>query len=277
MSSVRRAFWLVVHRAVIVLAVVVTLLPIYWMAITSLKNPREVIRPVPTLFPQAPTLENYVNVFSQGIWGNFYNTVVIAVAATGVSIVLAFLASYALSRHRFPLRFNRIFLVWVLLVRILPPIVLAAPLFALFSGLGLVNSRLGLVVAFQVYTLPYAIWIIYGFIQNLPRDYEEAATIDGASPGRILLSVVLPLVRPGILATSIFSLILAWNEFLFALLLVRTPRLLTLPVVIARFIGEYTTQWGELMAIGLMASLPILLFSRVVYRQLTEGFSLSLK
>ncbi len=276
-ATTRRAFWEVVHRGMITLALVITIIPVYWIAVTSLKNPREVIRPVPTLFPEAPTLENYVNVFARGIWGNFYNTVIIAVAATGISIVLAFLASYALSRHRFPLRFNRVFLIWVLLVRILPPIVLAAPLFSLFNGLGLVNSRLGLVVAFQVYTLPYAIWIIYGFVQSLPRDYEEAATIDGASPGRVLVSVVLPLVRPGILATSIFSLILAWNEFLFALLLVRTPRLLTLPVVIARFIGEYTTQWGELMAIGLLASLPIMLFSRVVYRQLTEGFSLSLK
>lgn len=266
-----------VFRVVLLGSLTIILVPIYWMINTSLKGPREVIRPVPTFFPETVTFTNFANVFSQGIWGNVFNTVVVAVSATGLAIVLAFLASYALVRHRFPWRINSVFLIWVLAVRILPPIVLAVPLFTAFNAIGMINSRVGLVLAFQIYTLPYAIWIIYGFLRSLPMDFEEAARIDGASPGRILVSIVAPLVRAGILATSIFSMILAWNEFLFALLFVRTPRLLTLPVVISRYIGEYTTQWGELMAIGLLATIPVLLFSNVVYRQLTEGFSLSLK
>jgi multiple sugar transport system permease protein len=264
-------------RVTLALTLSVILVPIYWMINTSLKNPREVIRSVPTFFPEAPTLANYANVFSQGIWTNVFNTVTVAVSATVISIILAFLASYALARFRFPFHLNRIFLIWVLVVRILPPIVLAVPLFSAFNMVGLINTRQGLILAFQIYTLPYAIWIIYGFVKTLPLEFEEAATIDGASPGRILISIVAPLVRSGVLATSIFSLVLAWNEFLFALLFVRTPRLLTLPVVIARYIGEYSTQWGELMAVGLLASLPVLLFSNIVYRQLTQGFSLSLK
>ena len=267
----------ILFTIMLLILLAITLVPIYWMVNTSLKTPREAINPIPTFFPQQPTLDNYRAVFNSGLWKNFTNSVIVAVSATATSILLAFLASYALVRHRFPFNMNRGFLIWVLVVRILPPIVLAVPLFTVFNRLGLINTLPGLIVAFQIYTLPYSIWIIYGFLKSLPLEFEEAARIDGASTLRILISIVAPLVRSGIIATSIFSLILAWNEFLFALLFVRSPRLLTLPVVISRYIGEYTTQWGELMAIGLFASLPILLFSNIVYKKQTEGFSMSLK
>jgi multiple sugar transport system permease protein len=130
---------------------------------------------------------------------------------------------------------------------------------------------------YQVYTLPYCLWIVFGFIKALPVDFEEAATIDGASRTRILLSIVLPLTGGGLVATSIFSVIIAWNEFLFALLFIRTPALLTLPLKIVNFIGEYETLWGELMAVGILATLPILLFSGYVYKRLTTGFSMGLR
>lgn len=277
MYRLRKILNRAVYALVIVFVVSIILIPIYWMVNTSLKTPREVIDPIPSFFPRTPTLANYKAVFKSGLWKNFSNSVIVAVSATLASIILAFLSSYALARYRFPFHLNRLFLIWVLVVRILPPIVLAVPLFTIFNRIGLINTLGGLIVAFQIYTLPYSIWIIYGFLKTLPKEYEEAARIDGASPLRVLVSIVAPLVRSGIIATSIFALILAWNEFLFALLFVRSPRLLTLPVVIARYIGEYTTQWGELMAIGLFASLPILIFSNVVYKKQTEGFSMSLK
>lgn len=265
-------FWLL-----LLAVVVIVVAPLYWMVVTSLKTPREVIRAVPTLFPEIITFENYRTVVTQGIWGNFYNSVIVTGAATLLSIILAFLSSYALARYRFPFQLNKVFLIWVLVVRILPPIVLAVPLFTILNNIGIMNTLTGLVVSYQLFTLPYAIWIIFGFVKSLPLEFEQAATIDGASPARVLVSIVAPLVQSGLVATSIFALILAWNEFLFALLFVRTPRLLTLPVVVARFIGEYATLWGELMAIGLLSTLPILLFSNYVYRRLTEGFSLSLR
>jgi multiple sugar transport system permease protein len=277
MYRLRKILNRAVYALVIVFVVSIILIPIYWMVNTSLKTPREVIDPIPSFFPRTPTLANYKAVFNSGLWKNFSNSVIVAVSATLASIALAFLSSYALARYRFPFHLNRVFLIWVLVVRILPPIVLAVPLFTIFNRIGLINTLGGLIIAFQIYTLPYSIWIIYGFLKTLPKEYEEAARIDGASPLRVLVSIVAPLVRSGIIATSIFALILAWNEFLFALLFVRSPRLLTLPVVIARYIGEYTTQWGELMAIGLFASLPILIFSNVVYKKQTEGFSMSLK
>ncbi len=263
--------------AALAVLVAIVLAPIYWMVVTSLKTPREVIRPQPTLWPEIITVQNYIAAIQDGIGINFYNSVFVAVIAVTLSIVVAFFAAYALARHRFPLRVNGVFLMWILAVRILPPIVVAVPLYTVFNELGLMNSRIGLVIAYQVYTLPYSVWIIFGFVRSLPLEFEEQAFIDGANRLRVVTSIVAPLIRSGVVATSIFALVLAWNEFLFALVFVRRPRLLTLPVVISRYIGEYATLWGQLMAIGLLATVPILLFSGYFYRRLTSGFSLSLK
>lgn len=265
-------FWIL-----LIVVVLVVLGPIYWIVATSLKTPTENILPRPTLFPQVLTLANFRKVVNAGIFGNFYNSLFVAAISTTLSLTLSFLAAYALARHRFPFRLNNVFLIWVLAVKILPPIVLAIPLYTLFTRVGLMNNLWSLVIVYQVYTLPYCLWIIFGFVKALPVEFEQAATIDGASPPRILLSIVLPLTSGGIIATSIFSVIIAWNEFLFALLLIRTPSRLTLPLKIVSFIGEYETLWGELMAIGLLATLPILLFSGYVYKKLTHGFSMGLR
>ena len=265
-------FW--VFLGIVLLLIVA---PIYWIVITSFKTPTENILPVPTLYPHVITLKNYVNVIQGGVFGNFYNSLFVAVISTVTSLALSFLAAYALGRHRFPFRLNNLFLIWVLAVKILPPIVLAIPLYTLFTGAGLINTRIGLVIVYQVYTLPYCLWIIFGFVKSLPIEFEQAATIDGASKTRILVSIVLPLTSGGIIATSIFSIIISWNEFLFALLFIRTPSLLTLPLKIVDFIGEYETLWGELMAIGLLATIPILIFSGYVYKRLTAGFAMGLR
>ncbi len=265
-------FWIL-----LVFVVLVVIAPIYWIVSTSVKTPTENILPTPTLFPHEFTLGNYENVIRAGIFGNFFNSLFVAAISTTISLTLSFLAAYALCRHKFPLHLNNIFLIWVLAVKIVPPIVLAIPLYTLFSRAGLLNNLWGLVIVYQVYTLPYCLWIIFGFIKSLPIEFEQAATIDGAGPLRILASIVLPLTSGGIIATSIFSIIIAWNEFLFALLFIRTPSRLTLPLKIVSFIGEYETLWGELMAIGLLATLPILLFSGYVYKRPTHGFALGLR
>ncbi len=265
-------FWIL-----LVVVVLVVLAPIYWIVSTSVKTPTENILPTPTLFPHKFTLSNYENVIRAGIFTNFFNSLFVAAVSTTISLSISFLAAYALCRHKFPFRLNNIFLIWVLAVKILPPIVLAIPLYTLFTRAGLLNSLWGLVIVYQVYTLPYCLWIIFGFVKALPIEFEQAATIDGAGHLKILTSIVLPLTSGGIIATSIFSIIIAWNEFLFALLFIRTPSRLTLPLKIVSFIGEYETLWGELMAIGLLATLPILLFSGYVYKRLTHGFALGLR
>ena len=265
-------FWIL-----LTIVVVLLILPIYWLVVTAFKTSLENISSVPILFPHSLYLHNFVRVIQDGFFRNFFNTVIVAFFSTLFSLVLSFLAGYALSRHRFPYRFNTIFLVWVLVVKILPPVVLAIPLYTIFADAHLLNSLAGLVLVYQFYTLPYCTWMLYGFFKALPAEYEQAARIDGASNLGILAYIVVPLMRSGIVATSIFSVIMAWDEFLFALLFLRNPHLETLPLLVVNFITEYNTLWGRLMAVGLLATLPLLLFSGYVYRKMTTGFTMSLK
>ena len=266
-----------VFRVFIVLLTVIVLFPIYWILVTALKTPLENISPVPTLFPKIITFENFRAVVNGGVLRNFGISLFVASASTGVSLVLAFSASYALVRFRFPFRLNVIFLIWILVVKILPPMVLAVPLYTLFAGAGLINRLWGLVAVNQVYTLPYCIWLLFGFIKSMPLEFEQAAQIDGASRMRTLTAVVLPLASSGIIAAAIFTIIIVWDEFLFALLFIRSPKLQTLPLKIVSFITEYETFWGELMAVGLLAALPVLLFTGYCCRRLTEGIAMELK
>ncbi|HOX33538.1 MAG TPA: carbohydrate ABC transporter permease [Spirochaetales bacterium] len=259
------------------LVLALSLFPIYWILATSLKTPVEVISTSPTFYPHEPTLQNYAEIAKGGYLRNVANSLVVTAASTGASLVLAFLASYALSRYRFPLGANKAFLVWIIMAKMLPPVVLAVPIYDLFARLRLVNSIPGLVLVYQVYTLPYCIWMLFGFVKALPREFEEAADIDGASNSQILWRIAFPLVRTGVVATAIFSVIVAWDEFLFALLFVRSPDKMTLPLVVSGFIGEFETLWGQLMAIGILATAPIMAFSRVVFRQMTSAYSLDLK
>jgi multiple sugar transport system permease protein len=256
---------------------IVTVFPLYWVVATSLKGPREVVLKQPTLFPQEFTLVNFRAVIDAGVGINFFNSLAVTACSTILSIYLGITAGYALVRHRFRLRFNALFLVWVLVVKILPPIVLAVPLYELFLMLNLVNSRIGLIMVYQVYTLPYALWILVGFLRGVPREIEEAAVIDGATQGQILRRIVAPLSAGGIAATAVVTSIMAWDEFLFALLFTRRPRMFTVPLRIVNYITEYETEWGSLMAIGVFASVPLLLLTGVVYERLTTGFATSLK
>jgi len=260
-----------------VLILVITLFPIYWIVVTSLKTPVENILPVPTLYPHRPTLENYQKVLFGGSLRNLWNSVFVTVASTLLSLILGFLAAYALVRYRFPLKFNVVFLVWIIIVKMLPPVVLAVPLYEMFSKMKLINNLWGLVLIFQVYTLPYCIWMLYGFLKSLPLEFEEAAEIDGASRLQIVKLIVFPLVQTGIIATAIFSIIVAWDEFLFSMLFIRSPELQTLPLAIVGYIGEFETLWGQLMAISVLAIIPIIVFVRFVYREMTSAYSLGLK
>lgn len=268
----------IVKFVLIVLVLCYTLLPIYWIVMTSLKPPIEYTTKTPTLIPKNFTLEHYKKVLFEEHFSRYLrNTVIIAVSAVAISLFVAFLASYALARFQFPYKFDQIFLIWALLVKMVPPIALAVPLYTVLKAGGLINTKLGVIVVYQVYTLPYCIWMLLGFIRDVPKELEEAASIDGASPFRIIRSVVLPLVAPGLVATAIFSVIMGWNEFIYALLFLRTPDAFTLPIHIANYITEYETLWGPLMSIGLLSSLPVLVLSGFLQKRLLQGFAMTLK
>ena len=166
---------------------------------------------------------------------------------------------------------------FVLMVKLTPPISLAIPLYQVLRTVGLLDSLPGLILVYQVYAIPFAIWMLLGFVRDVPVEYEESALVDGASLPWRLRSIVLPVMMPGLIATAVFVVILSWNEFAYALLFIQSPENFTLPTYIATLITEDETFWGKLSAVGLMASLPILVMVGFVQKGLTRGFGGGLK
>lgn len=255
----------------------IMLLPVVWMVGTSVKPPIEYVSASVDLLPNAITGAHYRQLFADGIVGKLINSTVVAFGATALALVVGFLAAYALVRLRLPKHWDMAFLLFVLLIKLSPPIVLAIPLYQVLRALGLLDTLLGLVIVYQVYALPFAIWMLIGFLRDVSTSYEEAAVMDGASLPQRLATVVVPIMTPGFVATGVFLLILCWNEFVYALLFIQTPSKFTLPTYIATLITEDETFWGRLSAIGLLASLPILALVGIIQRGLTRGFAGGLK
>ncbi len=249
-------------------------LPLLIMVSTSLMSPLEFLSREVRFLPSAPTLQHYQEVLVlRGFLRFVANTAIITVGATGLSLLAGSLAAYSLARLRFPARLDSLFLLVTLVIRIIPPIVLVVPLFIMFRELRVTNVRLLLILAYQVYTLPLAIWMLLGFFREVPREIEEAAVLDGASRFYAMVRVVYPLVTPGLAAAAIFCAITSWNEFTYALIFARVPSDFTIPIGIASFITEYRTLWGPLTAGGLISSVPLLLFTVFVQRYLLRGWA----
>ena len=256
-----------------VLAVIVVL-PIVWMISTAVKPPIEYVSDSINLLPRAPTLAHFHELITEDeILGKLLNSIIVTIGATSLALIAGLPAAYALVRLNLPRRLDSVFLLFVLLIKLTPPLVLAIPLYQVLRSLFLLDTLGGLILVYQVYTLPFAIWMLLGFLRDVPQSYEEAAIMDGANLGRRLTTVVLPIMMPGIAATAALCMILAWNEFAYALLFIQTPSNFTLPTFIATLITEDETFWGRLMAIGLIASLPILLLLALFQSFLFRGFA----
>lgn len=253
------------------------LLPIIWMVATSVRPPIDYVSKTISLVPSQVTLEHYQELIRGDFLGKALNSLIVAVGTTILALGAGFPAAYALVRVRFPARLDLLFLLFVLLVKLTPPISLAIPLYQVLRSLNLLDTLLGLIIVYQVYALPFAIWMLLGFVRDVPVEYEEAALVDGASLFRRMRSIVLPVMAPGLIATSVFVVILSWNEFAYALLFIQSPDNFTLPTFIATLITEDETFWGKLSAVGLMASLPILIMVGFVQKGLTRGFGGGIK
>ena len=245
--------------------------PLVWMLSTSFKPPPELVRLHPTLIPESPTVDNYVQAFTEQALGRAaLNSLQVSLASAVLTVLLAVPAAYALARFRTRLR--GVALGWVLVSQLFPFVLLVIPLFLILREVGLANSHAGLVLVYVVWSLPFALWLLQGFVRSIPRDLEEAAATDGATRLQILRRVVAPLLAPGVVATALFAFISAWNEFFFALVLLKTPDLATLPVMLARFVGaEGVARLGPLAAGSLLATLPSLLFFAFIQRRLAAG------
>lgn len=253
------------------------LVPIAWMISTSLRPPIDYVSTSISLIPSSITTEHYQQLLSNDLFGKAMNSIIVGIGTTALAILVSFPAAYALVRLRFPKKLDLVFLMFVLLVKLTPPISLAIPLYQVLRTLGLLDSLAGLIIVYQVYALPFAIWMLLGFVRDVPIEYEEAALVDGASLIRRLRSIVLPVMTPGLIATSVFVMLLSWNEFAYALLFIQSPGNFTLPTFIATLITEDETFWGQLAAVGFLASLPILVLVGFVQKGLTRGFSGGIK
>ena len=261
--------------ALYVLVVVVMLFPVYWLVITSLKPDFLAQTNPPVFFTAQLTLGNYRNVLGDEATRHFFvNSVVVALGTTALTLLLGSLAAFALSKSYLRYGLRRALLIWVLLIRIFPPIVVGIPYYTILHQFGLTDSRIGLILTHVAITIPFVMWLMLGFFQELPEELEKAAMLDGCSLWRRFWQVSLPLVLPGLAGTAIFTFIISWNEYLFAAILT-SFNAKTLPVQIATFIGERRLEWGQMAALGsLMLLLPALfafLGQRYIVRGLTFG------
>jgi multiple sugar transport system permease protein len=245
--------------------------PLLWMLSTAFKGPRELVELHPSLLPEHPTLHNFVTAFtSQGLAHSAWNSLQVSVAAAVLTVLVSLPAAYALARFR--TRLGAVAIGWVLVSQLFPFILLVIPLFLILKRLALVNTLPGLVLVYVVWSLPFALWMLQGFVRSIPRDLEEAAAMDGASRLQTLRRVVVPLLAPGIVATTLFSFVSAWNEFFFALVLLQDPEKDTVPLTLARFVGiQGVVRLGPLAAGAFLATLPSLVVFGLLQRRLTSG------
>ncbi|MFI5706312.1 carbohydrate ABC transporter permease [Kribbella sp. NPDC051620] len=245
--------------------------PLLWLISSSLKSPREFASVTPSILPKHPDLSNYADALrEQGLVHSMWNSLQISVASTVLVLVVSLPVAYALARFRSRLR--PITNGWILVSQVFPVILIVIPLFMILRPLHLTNTIPGVVIVYMVWSMPFALWMLQGYVAAVPRELEEAASVDGASRVRTIVSIVMPLLRPGLIATAMFTFISAWNEFFFALVLLQDPQLKTLPLVLARFVGaEGQVQFGPLAAASVLATVPSLVFFAFLQRRLTSG------
>ncbi|WP_432150734.1 carbohydrate ABC transporter permease [Streptomyces sp. bgisy029] len=247
--------------------------PFLWLLSTAFKPARELGSLHPTWIPDNPTLDNFRQAFDeQPLLQAAANSLIAAVSAALIAVAIATPMAYVMARHRG--RLATAATGWVVVSQAFPFVLVIIPLFLVLKNLHLINTLWGLILVYVVWSLPFALWMLAGYVRAVPAELEEAAAVDGAGRVRTLVSVVAPLLAPGIVATALFAFITAWNEFFFALVLLKTPEKQTLPVVLTHFLGaEGVADLGPLAAAAFLATLPSLVLFAFIQRRITGGMT----
>jgi N,N'-diacetylchitobiose transport system permease protein len=250
----------------------VMVFPVYWMVATAFKPGQQILSYTPQWIPTHPTLSNFRDAIDQPFfWDAVKNSLIIVSSVVALSVVLAFLASLALAKFHFYGR--KAFIVLILGVQMVPLAALIIPLYILMSRLGQVDKLTGVIAMYLTFVLPFTVWTMRGFLLGIPKELEEAAMVDGATRFGAFVRVLLPLVGPGLVATSIFAFIQAWNEFIIAYVFLHTPEKQTLMVWLASFTTLRGTEWGPLMAGATLCALPVVVFFLLVQRRIAFGLT----
>jgi N,N'-diacetylchitobiose transport system permease protein len=265
---VRRSGW----NALAVLSAVIVVFPVYWMFNTAFKDPGEVTSLVPEFVPSPPSLENFASAIDDpNFWGYARNSVVASLVTVLLAMLVSLAASIAIVRHRFAGR--RTFVIMLVLVQMIPGAAMVIPLYLMLREIGALDFVPGLILTYMSFVLPFCIWTLRGFVEGIPVELEEAAAIDGCTRLRAFWHVQLPLLAPGIVATSIFAFINAWDDYLFAYVLMRSPQNHTLPVWLVSFQTSEGVDYGSTVAASVIFSLPVLVFFLFVQRRLVSGMT----
>ncbi len=270
--SGRKAIADAVAVLLVLIVVAFAIFPIVWTFLVSLKPEEDIVTATMSYLPRRVTIENYVAIWTRS---NFPTLIGNSLVTTAVTVTLCTavgtLAAYAVSRFHFAGR--RGLMMFYLVVRMFPAVMIVIPLFIIMRGVGLLDSRLGLALAYASFLLPVFIWMMKGFFETVPPDLEDAARIDGASRLGAMVRVVLPLVLGGLVATAVFIAIGAWNEFLFALMLTTSTGSRTWPVGLQLMVGEFQLPWGSLAAGGIISILPVMILFAIVQRAMVRGLT----
>ena len=246
--------------------------PLLWIIISSIKGKGELTGNPTAFLPKVVTLEYYRHViFDLGFIVNIRNSVIISLATTGIAITISALAAYGIVRF-FP-KIGTVLSKVLVTTYIFPPILLAIPYSIVMAKLGLTNTRIGLVLVYLSFSIPYAVWLLVGFFKSVPIGIEEAAKIDGANKIQVFMQVVIPLVAPGIVATAIYTFINVWNEFLYALILINDTSKMTVAVALRSLNGSEILDWGDMMAASTLVVVPSILFFCLIQNKIAGGLS----
>ncbi|GAA2471868.1 carbohydrate ABC transporter permease [Streptomyces thermolineatus] len=245
--------------------------PLYWMVNTAFKPARDALGPEPKFLPAAPTLENFRDALEVGdFWGSVGRSATVAGATVGIGLVVGLLAAVAVSRFAF--RGRRAVIVAVLAVQMVPLVAMIIPVFLLLNEIGQIDRITGLVLTYLTFVLPFTVWTLRGFIVNIPKELEEAAMVDGCTRTGAFLRVVLPLLAPGLVATSIYALVQAWNEYLYAMLIMSQDNQ-TATVWLGNFVTSRGTDYAPMMAGSTLMALPVVVFFLIVQRKVAAGLT----
>jgi N,N'-diacetylchitobiose transport system permease protein len=251
----------------------VMVFPVFWMISTAFKSNDQIVSLTPTWFPLHPTLQHFRDALNRPFfWRDVLNSLIVVSVTVSISIVIAFLAAIALARYRFSGR--EVFVVLVIGIQMLPQVGLIIPLYVVLARYHQVNALSGLIVTYMTFVLPFCVWTLRGFLIGIPKDLEEAAMVDGSTRLGVFMKILLPLMGPGLVATSVFAFITTWNEYIFARVLLNDQSKQTITVWLSYFLGtSRNTDWGALMAASTLTAIPVILFFIAIQRRIAFGLT----
>ncbi len=261
---------LIARYAAAIVLTVVFLFPVYWLFMIAFKTPEEIFHSPPVWYPARIQFANFAVLFKDGDAVTVGNSLFIAGCSTLISMFIGTLGAYSLARFKTG---GENLSVWIISQRMIPPIAIVFPLFLLYVWLGWVDTYYGMILLYTAFNLPYVIWMMRGYIEDVPIDLEQSALVDGCTRWQVLLRVVFPMVRTGLFATAVFTFVFAWNDFIFALVMTRSA-VTTYPVQVTHYFGAQSNFWAKIAAMSMLGTLPVLVAVAALQKYLVRGISL---